>query len=385
MVLEHLHLHHFKNHTGSDLTFGMQVNCLLGDNGSGKTNVLDAVHYLCHTKSYFNPIDAQNIAHDEAHMLIQGAFTRNDQKERVSCAVERGVKKVFRRNDKAYDRLADHIGRFPAVMIAPADSVLIQEGSEVRRRWIDSVISQFDREYLTQLLAYNKALNQRNILLRFFAENRRWDSEALEPWDAQLVPLASSIRRKRAEFVERFSPAFEQTYREITNGAEAVCIRYLTKVSEDNDEFQRQLTEAQGDDRQLRRTTVGIHKDELSLELGAYPLKRFGSQGQQKSFLIALRLTQLAYIEQATGVKPILLLDDIFDKIDDKRVQALMTWVAKGDFGQVFITDTDLQRIPSMFRNIGADVRVFEVERGEVMQHEFEADAVKPGPTTLEP
>lgn len=172
MVLEQLHLHHFKNHIGSDLTFGSQVNCLLGDNGSGKTNVLDAVHYLCHTKSYFNPIDGQNIAHGEDQMLVQGHFLRHDQREKVSCAIARGVKKVFRWNEKAYDRLADHVGRFPAVMIAPDDAALIHEGSEMRRKWLDSVISQSDRTYLKNIMSYNKALNQRNALLRYFAENQ---------------------------------------------------------------------------------------------------------------------------------------------------------------------------------------------------------------------
>ena len=380
MVLEHLHLLHFKNHEGSDLNFGAEVNCLLGDNGSGKTNVLDAVHYLCHTKSYFNPIDGQNIAHGEQHMLIQGIFARHDQHEKVSCAVERGVKKVFRRNEKAYDRLADHVGRFPAVMIAPADAVLIQEGSETRRRWIDSVISQFDREYLSQLMAYNKALNQRNTLLRYFAENRRWDAEALEPWDAQLVPLAVAIRAKRAEFVERFVPGFLETYREITNGAETVSVRYLTEVATTEEAVHQQWNKAQNDDRRLRRTTQGIHKDDLAFDLGEHPIKKFGSQGQQKSFLIALRLSQLAYIEKATGVKPILLLDDIFDKIDDKRVQALMRWVTAGEFGQVFITDTDLGRIPGMFRETGADVRVYEVKAGTVRR----ADDVEANPLPSE-
>ena len=380
MVLEHLHLLHFKNHEGSDLTFGVEVNCLLGENGSGKTNVLDAVHYLCHTKSYFNPIDGQNIAHGEQHMLIQGTFVRHDQQEKVSCAVERGVKKVFRRNEKAYDRLADHVGRFPAVMIAPADAVLIQEGSETRRRWIDSVISQFDREYLSQLMAYNKALNQRNTLLRYFAENRQWDAEALEPWDAQLVPIAVAIRAKRAEFVERFVPGFLETYREITNGAETVSVRYLTEVGTTEEAVHQQWNEAQNDDRRLRRTTRGIHKDDLAFDLGDHPIKKFGSQGQQKSFLIALRLSQLVYIEQATGVKPILLLDDIFDKIDDKRVQALMRWVTSGEFGQVFITDTDLGRIPGMFRETGADVRVYEVKSGTVRQ----ADDVAANPLPSE-
>tara|TARA_B100000963_G_scaffold335823_2_gene330318 strand:- start:1714 stop:2847 length:1134 start_codon:yes stop_codon:yes gene_type:complete len=367
MVLEHLHLLHFKNHEDSDLAFGASVNCLVGDNGSGKTNVLDAVHYLCHTKSYFNPIDAQNIAHGQSQMLIKGTFARNEQQEQVSCAVERGVKKVFRRNEKAYNRLSDHVGRFPAVMIAPADSALIQEGSETRRKWIDSVISQFDREYLTQLMAYNKALNQRNTLLRYFAENRCWDAEALEPWDVQLVSWAVSIRAKRANFVERFVPSFLDTYRNITNGAETVSVRYVTEVGASEEVVYKQWNEAQNDDRRLRRTTRGIHKDDIAFDLGEYSIKKFGSQGQQKSFLIALRLSQLAYIEKATGVKPILLLDDIFDKIDDKRVQALMRWVTAGEFGQVFITDTDLGRIPSMFRETGADVRVYEVKAGTVI------------------
>ena len=367
MQLQQLHLHHFRNHSGSDLTFGPQVNCLLGDNGSGKTNVLDAVHYLCHTKSYFNPIDAQNIAHNEMQMLIQGKFNRRDQLEEVSCGVERGVKKVFRRNDKVYDRMADHIGRFPAVMIAPDDAALVHEGSEFRRRWLDSVISQFDRAYLQQVMDYNKALSQRNMLLRYFAENRTWDASALEPWDVQLIPLAVAIHLRRELFLEEFSPAFQKVHQEITHGAEGVGLTYTSPVPDSEEAFAAILLEVQSEDRRHRRTTVGIHKDDVRFELGEHLLKRFGSQGQQKSFLIALRLAQLAHIEKVTEVKPILLLDDIFDKIDDKRVQALMEHVTAGQFGQVFITDTDLERIPKLFASTGSDVRVFKVERGQVI------------------
>ena len=361
MQLEHLHLLHFRNHSELDLSFGPQVNCLLGDNGSGKTNVLDAVHYLCHTKSYFNPIDGQNIAHEASYMLIQGGFMRHDQEEAVSCGLERGGKKVFRRNDKVYDRLADHIGRFPSVMIAPDDAVLIHGGSEIRRRWLDSVISQFDRAYLQDVMDYNKALNQRNILLRYFAENRRWDEAALEPWDAQLGPLNANIYARRCAFLEAFEPEFQAIYSEITNGVEPVGMAYDSSVSEDPVFIFEAMQEARLDDRRLRRTTFGIHKDDVRFELGPRFLKRFGSQGQQKSYLIALRLAQLSHIEKATSVKPILLLDDIFDKIDDKRVQALMLRVTNGSCGQVFITDTDLGRIPEMFAANGADVRVFEV------------------------
>ena len=366
MVLEQLHLHHFKNHIGSDLTFGSQVNCLLGDNGSGKTNVLDAVHYLCHTKSYFNPIDGQNIAHGEDQMLVQGQFLRHDQREKVSCAIARGVKKVFRWNEKAYDRLADHVGRFPAVMIAPDDAALIHEGSETRRKWLDSVISQSDRTYLKNIMSYNKALNQRNALLRYFAENRTWDEESLALWDAQLVPLAAAIRARRVAFIEAYSPIFQAVHEDITQGVESVGLVYRSDVGASEAAFEQQLLAARDDDRRLRRSTCGTHKDDVLFQLGEYLLKRFGSQGQQKSFLIALRLSQLEHIEEATGVKPILLLDDIFDKIDDKRVKSLMRRVTSGTFGQVFITDTDVDRIPQMFEETGADVKVYLVEQGEV-------------------
>ncbi|MBL6865968.1 MAG: DNA replication and repair protein RecF [Flavobacteriales bacterium] len=366
MVLEQLHLHNFKNHIGSDLTFGSQVNCLLGDNGSGKTNVLDAVHYLCHTKSYFNPIDGQNIAHGEDQMLVQGQFLRHDQREKVSCAIARGVKKVFRWNEKAYDRLADHVGRFPAVMIAPDDAALIHEGSEMRRKWLDSVISQSDRAYLKNIMSYNKALNQRNALLRYFAENRTWDEESLALWDAQLVPLAVAIRARRVAFIEAYSPIFQAVHEDITQGVESVGLVYRSDVGASEAAFEQQLRAARDDDRRLRRSTCGTHKDDVLFQLGEHLLKRFGSQGQQKSFLIALRLSQLEHIEEATGVKPILLLDDIFDKIDDKRVKSLMRRVTSGTFGQVFITDTDVDRIPQMFQETGADVKVYLVEQGEV-------------------
>lgn len=367
MRLEHLHLVHFKNHSGADVSLGPQVNCFLGDNGSGKTNVLDAVHYLCFCKSYFNPIDAQNIAHDQPFMLVQGDFERLGTSERVSCGVQRGAKKQFKRNDKPYPRLADHIGRFPAVMIAPDDAELIQGGSEVRRKWMDAVISQYDRAYLDALIDVNKALIQRNALLRYFAENRTFDAGMLAPWNARIAPKAALIAKARRAFIEEFMPGFLATYAEISGGAEQVGLELTTHVSEDATEIEARMLAAQDEDRRLRRTTVGVHKDDVVFTLGEHAMKRFGSQGQQKSFLVALRLAQLAFIEQATGVKPILLLDDIFDKIDEKRVEALMKRVTNGTFGQVFITDTHLGRIPDMFAATGADVRVFEVRQGEVV------------------
>jgi len=367
MRLEQLHLVHFKNHSGAELSLGPQVNCFLGDNGSGKTNVLDAVHYLCFCKSYFNPIDAQNITHEKPFMLVQGDFERLDVKERVSCGVQRGAKKQFKRNDKPYTRLADHIGRFPAVMIAPDDAELIHGGSEVRRKWMDTVISQYDRAYLDALIDVNKALIQRNALLRYFAENRTFDAGLLAPWNARIAPKAALIAQARRAFVQDFLPGFLATYEEISRGAERVGLELTTHVTADAEEVEARMNAALDEDRRLRRTTVGVHKDDVVFTLGEHAMKRFGSQGQQKSFLVALRLAQLAFIEQATGVKPILLLDDIFDKIDEKRVEALMKRVTNGTFGQVFITDTHLGRIPEMFSSTGAEVRVFEVRQGEVV------------------
>lgn len=364
MQLTELQLLHFKNWTEVDLAFGPGVNCLLGDNGSGKTNVLDAVHYLCLTKSYFNPIDHYNIAHGEEHMLISGAFERHGEAEAVVCGVQRGVKKTMRRNDKAYDRLADHIGRFPAVMIAPDDAAIIHEGSEARRKWMDSVICQSDRPYLQQLLGYNKALTQRNNLLRYFAENRTWDASMLEPWTEKLIPAAIAIHARRAQFVADFNPLFEEVYAALSGQRERAQVVYRSHVPPTEDAVRAMWAAAESDDRRLRRTTVGTHKDDLNFELDGHPLRRMGSQGQQKSFLIALRLAQLTAMETATGVKPILLLDDIFDKIDEKRVAALMDLVTRKEVGQVFITDTSLGRIPHLFREAGADVRVYQIAAG---------------------
>lgn len=364
MQLTALQLLHFKNWTEADLAFSPGVNCLLGDNGSGKTNVLDAVHYLCLTKSYFNPVDHYNISHGEELLLVNGTFERKGEVEVVSCGVQRGVKKTMRRNDKAYDRLADHIGRFPAVMIAPDDAAIIHEGSEARRKWMDSVVCQLDRPYLQHVLDYNKALAQRNNLLRYFAENRVWDRAMLEPWTERMLPSALVIRTQRQAFVEAFNPLFERVYGELSGSQEHAKVVYKSPVPASEAEARAKWLESEGDDRRLRRSTFGVHKDDLVFELNGHPVKRMGSQGQQKSFLIALRLAQLAFMEQATGVKPLLLLDDIFDKIDDKRVAALMGLVTRDEVGQVFITDTSLGRIPELFEAAGADVRVFHVSGG---------------------
>lgn len=302
-------------------------------------------------------------------MVVDGTFEMPEpegdlRSDRVVCAVKRGQKKSFKRNDKLYAKLADHVGKFPVVMIAPSDTELIHGGSEVRRRLMDQIISQFDRGYLDRLMEYNRLLLQRNNLLRYFAENRKWDPEQIAPWNERMVPLATFIFEVRSEFISRFVETFDRIHRELCGGREEVSLAYSSELS--MGDFASQLSTAAPDDRRLRRTTVGIHKDDLSCTLAGRPIKRFGSQGQQKTFLLALRLAQVAYLAQAVGRPPILLLDDIFDKIDQHRAGALMAHVVSNDFSQVIMTDTALGRIPALLRASGVEPRVFQVSHDGV-------------------
>lgn len=362
--LDELSLLNFKNYSSANFSFSPEVNCLVGLNGSGKTNVLDAVYYLSFCKSYFNMMDTQNVRHDEGFFMVQGTFSRKEERDLVQCAVKKGQKKKVSRNKKEYTRLADHIGMYPVVMISPNDTDIIREGSEVRRKFIDGVISQYNKAYLDQLIQYNKVLLQRNNLLRYFAENRTFDADNLEVWDAQLTQLGEKIHAERKRFLEDFVPGFNTIYQRISGGREVMSIDYKSNFLEGD--FSELILEARGKDRQLRRSTVGTHKDDLSFLIDGHPLKRFGSQGQQKSVLIALKLAQFEFIESATKVKPILLLDDIFDKLDDSRVEELMKLVSEQHFGQIFITDTHDGRVPELFEATGAKVKVFKVNNAEV-------------------
>ncbi|RPG80869.1 MAG: DNA replication/repair protein RecF [Crocinitomicaceae bacterium TMED114] len=369
MCLTRMQLLDFKNHEEVELDLCPQVNCLLGDNGTGKTNVLDAVHYLGNAKGYFNPIDSQNIRHGREAFLVEGAFALDDgageQTDRVACAVAKGQKKLLKRNGKAYSKLADHVGRYPVVMIAPADAELILDGSEVRRKWMDMVISQYDRPYLDRLMQYQHLVQQRNNLLRFFAENRVWDEGQLEPWDERMVPLAESIAAERARFLAEFTPEFDRIHTSLCKGRESVGMSLSTKVK--SGEFGKALVEAREDDRRLRRSTVGVHKDDVLFRIGDHPLKRFGSQGQQKTFLLALRLAQVEHLARRVGRRPILLLDDIFDKIDAHRAGALMSTLAGERFGQVFISDTDPERIPALLRDAEVPFAAWHVTQDGVV------------------
>ncbi len=346
------------------MSFSPTVNAFTGDNGAGKTNLLDAIHYLSLCKSYFNPIDSQQIRQQSDFFMLQGRFDKNEAEEVISCSLKKNQKKQFRRNKKEYQRLADHIGLFPLVMVSPYDISIIIEGSEERRRFIDNVISQTDNYYLDELIAYNKSLTSRNILLKKIAETGKYDPLLLEVYDEQLITSGQRIFEKRKSFMDEFLPVFNRHYQYLTDNAELVELVYDSQLLKED--FATLLKKSVERDRVLERTTTGIHKDDLVFSIHGLPMKKFGSQGQQKSFLIALKLAQYSYLQTKKGFKPLLLLDDIFDKLDDKRVHKLMQMVSEDDFGQIFITDTSSSRIRRIFDGIGVPVSIFEVEKGAI-------------------
>jgi DNA replication and repair protein RecF len=364
MYLQQLSLLNFKNYTEAELQFSDAVNVFAGNNGAGKTNILDAVHYLSLCKSYFNPIDSQQIKRDADFFMLNGVFNKNGRADTVACAVKRNQKKQFKLNKKEYPRLADHIGKYPLVMISPYDISIIIEGSEERRKFIDNVISQTDNRYLDELIGYNKLLANRNALLKRIAETGRYDPALLEVMDERLIAAADHIFTKRKAFMESFTEIFNSHYQFLSDDAEAVALQYDSQLLQNSmtDLLQKALEK----DRVLERTTTGVHKDDMLFSIHGMPMKKFGSQGQQKSFLIALKLAQYTYLYQQTGFKPLLLLDDIFDKLDEHRITKLMQMVSNHDFGQVFITDTNIGRVNEVFKKIGVDFKLFKVAGGEV-------------------
>lgn len=366
MWLKNITLLNFKNYASAELSFAKTVNAFVGHNGAGKTNLLDAIHYLCLCKGYFNPIDSQQIKSEEDFFLVQGDFEREQKNEKISCGVKRNQKKQFKRNKKEYEKLVQHIGLFPLVMISPYDVNIIMDGSEERRRFMDNVISQTDAGYLDELIVYNKHLLNRNALLKQVAISRKLDVSLLEILNEQLVTSGLKLYEKRKAFMAVFVPLFNRHYQFITDGAEEVMLSYQSQLTDQD--FGELLLKTTERDRLLERTSTGIHKDDLIFSIAEMPLKKFGSQGQQKSFLIALKLAQYSYLQQFKGFKPLLLLDDIFDKLDDLRVHKLMQMVSHQDFGQIFITDTGRERVLSIFNRIEVPVTLFEVEKG-VIKH----------------
>jgi len=367
MFLKKLSLTNFKNYTEAAVEFSAKINCFIGNNGEGKTNLLDAIHYLSFCKSFFNSVDSQNIRHGTDFFAIHGTYSRNgDTPETISCIQKLNQKKIFKQNTKEYDRLSDHIGLYPLVMISPYDRDLINDGSEVRRRYIDSVMSQFDKVYLNELINYNKVLAQRNALLKYFGETQTFSQESLDIWNQKMVSLGISIFETRRKFIAEFMPVFSHYYELISDGREKVGITYESQLL--HGDFYQLLQQAGEKDCYARYSTVGVHKDDLVFEIDGYPVKKYGSQGQQKSFVVAIKLAQFEYTRNLKGYNPLLLFDDIFDKLDDNRVEQLIKLVSADSFGQVFITDTQRYRIEKIVNRHEIDYRIFEIATGIVKE-----------------
>ncbi len=331
----------------------------MGKNGVGKTNVLDAIYHLAYGKSYFNPLAVQNIRHGEDFFVIDGEFEKDNRTEQIVCSLKKGQKKVLKRNGKPYEKFSDHVGFVPLVMISPADRDLIIEGSETRRKFLDSVISQSDTKYLQELIQYQKLIAQRNALLKYFALNHTFDATTLEVYNEQLEDLGQSIFETRKKFMEIFSPIFAKHHSAITGNAENVNVIYESQLQEKN--LRQLFAESLAKDRVLHYTSSGVHKDDLSFEIDQHPIKKFGSQGQQKSFLIALKLAQFDFLKQKSNQKPILLFDDIFDKLDETRVEKIIQMVNNDDFGQLFISDTHAERTEALVKSMHQSYQVFQL------------------------
>ena len=359
MYLKQLSLVNYKNISDKFFEFDAKINCFVGKNGIGKTNILDAIYHLSYGKSYFNPLSVQNIKHDEDFFLIDSTFTKNEREERISCSLKRGQKKTLKRNNKIYERLSDHIGFIPLVIISPSDTNLISEGSDFRRKFIDTVIATLDNTYLNELIQYNKLISQRNALLKYFALNQAFDNETLLIYNEQLSPLGTSIFEKRKQFLENFVPIFQKYHSNITDNAEKVQLVYQSSLFEND--LLTLFKDSLHKDRAIQYTSAGIHKDDLVFEIDGFPIKKFGSQGQQKSFLIALKLAQFEFIKQKSGELPILLFDDIFDKLDETRVEKIVTMVNDDVFGQIFISDTHAKRTEEIIKHTHQSYAIFQL------------------------
>jgi DNA replication and repair protein RecF len=364
MHLKNIQLTQFKNFSKVQTPFSSEINCFLGVNGSGKTNLLDAIHYLCLTKSAFNAVDLQNIQHHQEFFTISGAFQQGEKVQEIKCLLEAGKKKQVLNNGKAYDKMSEHIGLLPVVLIAPDDNELIKGGSEERRKFFDSLLSQLDKNYLEKLIRYQHYLKQRNALIKRFAETNRTDKVLLEPYDNELISLSLRIAKKRASFINHFIPLLLQHYAEISGQKEEVYVTYESEAIGEG--FEQFFRDSLRKDLLLKRTTVGIHKDDYHFEINGYPIKKFGSQGQQKSFLIALKLAQFHVFKDIKKTKPILLLDDIFDKLDDLRIKKMIDLVADKEFGQLFITDARPERSKKILGGISAQTTYFDISDGQI-------------------
>ena len=357
LTLHKISLIQFRNYRSAAFDFVAPVTCITGANGAGKTNLLDAVYYLCYTKSYFSAYQQNSVLTGADGFRITGYFNREHETETISCKWKAAKKEVFR-NDVPYEKFTDHIGRYSAVMIAPDDTELINGGSELRRRWVDSILGQVDREYLEQLLDYQRVLLQRNAWLKLQAYKDRIDATELEYYDARLAGAGTYIYGQRKIFLSAFLPLLNEFYHKLSGGREQLHVSYSSALSESS--LKDLLQQGLEQDLRMQRTLKGIHKDDWDFTLNHMQLKQFGSQGQKKSFLFALKLAQYKYLADALGHLPILLLDDIFEKLDQARIKALLQIIRNGSFGQVILTDTHKERIMEAFGK-GAELAFIEL------------------------
>ena len=369
MILKRISILNYKNLEQVELDFSPKMNCFIGQNGMGKTNLLDAVYYLSFCKSATNPIDSQNMMHHQDFFVIQGFYeTESGDIEEIYCGMKRRQKKLFKRNKKEYTRLSDHIGFIPLVMVSPSDSELISGGSEERRRFMDVVISQYDKEYLEALIRYNKALQQRNTLLK---NEQGFDEELMEVWEEMMAASGEVVYRKRCAFIEEFIPIFQTFYSQISQNKEEVGLVYESHAQQGA--LLQLLKESRQRDQIMGYSLKGIHKDDLLMQLGDYPIKKEGSQGQNKTYLIALKLAQFDFLRRTgSHTTPLLLLDDIFDKLDASRVEQIVKLVAGDKFGQIFITDTNRDHLDKIMQKIEGEYKVFSVEDGAIHERKGE-------------
>ena len=359
MHLKEIQLISFKNYEEGGFSFSPGLNAVSGPNGVGKTNLLDAVHYLSMCKSYYTATDQQNIRHGSDFFALHGTFDEDGVEAKVSCIQKSNSRKVFKIHQKEYERMADHIGRFPSVMISPYDQDYIQGGSELRRRYFDSVVSQLDHGYLESLIQYNRLLAQRNALLKQAHERSSLQPSDFEVWDERLSEFGGRIHDTRVRFLEEFLPVFLRYFQRIADDGETADISYESSLN--GQPMADGLRESLQRDCYAGHTTCGIHKDDFIFLCNGYPVKRYCSQGQRKTFLIALKLAQFEYIRKVKNVKPLLLLDDVFDRLDHRRVQCLTQLVADEQFGQVFLTDTDADRLASVCSATGLDCQYLQL------------------------
>ena len=366
MILEKLSLINYKNIKTATLELSPKMNCLIGQNGVGKTNVLDAIYYLSFCHSASNPIDSQVITHGEEFFVIEGEYATDDRETRESiyCGIKRGTKKHFKRNKKEYKRLSEHIGLIPVVVVSPSDTLLIEGGSEERRRLMDMVISQYDATYIDALNRYNKALQQRNAMLKAEEEP---DTEILGLWEEQMAAAGEQIYQKRDAFVREMVPIFQKYYELISENKEQVVLNYTSHCQRGPllEVIQRDRLK----DRAVGYSLHGIHRDDLEITLDGHQMKREGSQGQNKTFVISLKLAQFDFLKRTNSkTTPLLLLDDIFDKLDAKRVEQIVNLVASDEFGQIFITDTNRDHLDQILSASQHDYKIFHVDNGDVQE-----------------